>query len=287
MQTLQRLYQVNDWPFTIKIGVALVVLAVLPLVVTLVFFNNTPQALEDEAFNHLEAVAESRLTTVDLWFGERRSDVRVLGTTSTVIEAITEFEAALHATEDGPEATLETLRGNYLGQPELDDAGDGSAYSASHTEYHPFFTAFLNNYGYYDVFLIEDNGDIVYSVLKEDDYGTNLLTGPYKDSNLATGFQQMAAGHQPGLVLLEDFQPYAPSDDAPASFLIAPVYDRQQFIGVLAVQVPLDQISAIMSAHVGLGDTGEAYLVGPNHLFRNDSRFLDELGATTTVLNPD
>jgi len=43
-------------------------------------------------------------------------------------------------------------------------------------------------FGFYDVFLISDTGDVVYSVFKEIDFGTSLTTGPFKDSGLAKAF---------------------------------------------------------------------------------------------------
>ena len=44
--------------------------------------------------------------------------------------------------------------------------------------------------------------------------------------------------------------------------------------------MPLDRISAIMGERTGLGDTGEAYLIGPDRLMRSDARH----SATHTVV---
>ena len=60
-----------------------------------------------------------------------------------------------------------------------------------------------------------------------------------------------------------------------------PIYDGPTPIGVLAVQLPLSGINAIMTSNeawrdVGLGESGEAYLVGRDKLLRNQSRFLIE-----------
>jgi PAS domain S-box-containing protein len=164
----------------------------------------------------------------------------------------------------------------------LDDAGDGSAYSAAHRVYHPIIRRFLEKFGYYDIFLIDpETGEIVYSVFKEVDYGTSLLTGPYKDTNFAKVFraaQDTAAGD---LVRLEDFEPYYPSYNAPASFIGSPIFDGDEKIGVLVFQMPIDRINDIMTSHrawkdVGLGESGETYIVGDDFLMRNQSRFLLE-----------
>ncbi len=43
---------------------------------------------------------------------------------------------------------------------------------------------------------------------------------------------------------------------------------------VLAMQIALEEINAIMQERAGMGETGETYLVGPDHLMRSDS-YLD------------
>lgn len=84
-----------------------------------------------------------------------------------------------------------------------------------------------------------------------------------------------------------DFAPYAPSNNAPAAFAAVPLLDSSGNIDlVLAVQLPLNEINETMQERTGLGNSGEAYLVGQDKLWRSDSRFLKDLNTTTTVLNP-
>ncbi|MEA3341676.1 MAG: GAF domain-containing protein, partial [Chloroflexota bacterium] len=49
----------------------------------------------------------------------------------------------------------------------------------------------------------------------------------------------------------------------------------------------LAQISAVMQAGAGLGETGETYLVGQDKMWRSESRFLEQLGIESTVLNTE
>ena len=165
---------------------------------------------------------------------------------------------------------------------ELLTGADGSNYSRQHEKFHPFFNDYLKRFGYYDIFLIDaEDGRIVYSVFKEVDFATSLLTGPYKDTNLAQAFNAARQASDPDFVGLVDFEPYIPSYNAPAAFIATPVFDSDKMIGVLAFQMPVDRINDIMTSHqawkdVGLGDSGETYLVGDDKLLRNQSRFLIE-----------
>lgn len=164
----------------------------------------------------------------------------------------------------------------------LDAAADGSAFSRAHRRYHPVLRNFLERFGYYDLFLVDHKtGDIVYSVFKEVDFGTSLLSGPYRDSNLSRAFLAAREAATPGFTKLVDFEPYLPSYGAQASFIATPIHDEGEIEGILVFQMPIDRINSIMTsrqewARVGLGVSGETYIVGEDLTLRNQSRFLIE-----------
>ncbi|MGI3187447.1 response regulator [Nioella aestuarii] len=140
---------------------------------------------------------------------------------------------------------------------------------------------FQERFGFYDVFLIEPNdGRIVYSVEREIDFGTSLFDGPHSNTSFARAVTTAMVAN-PHDVIFADFEPYIPSYNTPAAFAALPIYDGPTLIGVLAVQLPLSGINAIMTSNeawgdVGLGESGEVYLVGRDMLLRNQSRFLIE-----------
>lgn len=168
------------------------------------------------------------------------------------------------------------------GRRQLVDAGDGSQYSRTHARYHPLFSRYHDLFGYEDLFLVDpESGAIVYSVLKEVDFGTSLVSGPYRHSNLADAVKAAINANARGFVKIVDFDHYVPSSGAPAAFVAAPIFDAEQLVGVLAIQVPVDEINRVMTGNRnwqkdGLGLSGETYLVGPDHAMRSVSRFLVE-----------
>jgi methyl-accepting chemotaxis protein len=131
------------------------------------------------------------------------------------------------------------------------------------------------------VFFISPEGDVLYTVAKEDDYGTNLLDGPYADTGLGRLFQYLHASPGGDRVEFEDFSRYPPSNNQPAAFLGARVYADDEYVGVWAVQIPDAPVNEIMQFSAGMGETGETYLVGEDGLMRSDSRFFD----TSSVLD--
>jgi methyl-accepting chemotaxis protein len=149
----------------------------------------------------------------------------------------------------------------------LDRANDGTRYSELHGAVHPFLRTALRQFGLYDIFLVEPNGGaIVYTVFKELDFGTSLVSGPFARSKLGDAFRKTWALDRPGQIALSEFGEYLPSYNDQAAFLGTPIFDGGKKIGVLVVQVPIDKINSVMThegmwKERGLGSTGETYLV--------------------------
>ncbi|MBT5841094.1 MAG: HAMP domain-containing protein [Rhodospirillaceae bacterium] len=166
---------------------------------------------------------------------------------------------------------------NKLGEKhKLITASDGSAYSKTHGQLHPWFKKFLEARGYYDVFLVDLSGNVVYSVFKELDFATNLNKGEWKDSDLGNVFRKTKTAAKDSVAFF-DFKPYAPSANAPASFIATPIVGAAgKNIGSLVFQMPVDRINTIMQVAAGMGKSGETYIVGKDFLMRSNSRFSKE-----------
>ena len=130
------------------------------------------------------------------------------------------------------------------------------------------FGKYISDYGYYDLFLIHPQGHVFYSVKHQPDYDTNLLTGEFKDSGLANVFRHVLESGQFGFA---DFSPYVPSGEKPSAFMAQPVIRNAKIEMVVALQLPIEGINEIMEHRAGMGETGEAYLVGSDNLMRSNS----------------
>ncbi len=172
---------------------------------------------------------------------------------------------------------------NKLGEKDkMVDATEKSAYAAAHSKFHPSFSAFQERLSLYDIFLIDPQTDrVVYTVFKELDFTSNLNDGIAAKTGLDDAYRKAKAAGKAGSVALSDYQRYFASYDDQAAFVAMPIMEGEQLIGVLAAQIPLDKITAVMTADKkwadqGLGKSGESYLVGTDGLMRTDSRFLLE-----------
>ena len=233
-----------------------------------------------------EAALAARQTSFSKYLTSIEQDLEIMTSSPEVHSALVQFTNAWNVLGNNATQHLQnayiTSNPNATGEKHLlDSARDGSYYSTLHARYHPWMRTFLLERGYYDIFLLDTKGNLIYSVFKELDYATNLVTGEWKDTDLGVSFRQANAASSAADISFTDFSPYAPSAGAPASFIARPVYNNAgSKIGVVVFQMPVDAINGFMQAAEGLGETGEILLIGEDGLMRADSR----LSETSTLL---
>ncbi|WP_420112909.1 adenylate/guanylate cyclase domain-containing protein [Pseudactinotalea sp.] len=163
----------------------------------------------------------------------------------------------------------------------MNDAGDGSAWSEAAAEYGAYFSGLVETLGYEDALVIDADGNVVFTAYKSVDLGANLHGEPYASSVLTTAYDEAMRTGALDAVLTTDFEGYLPSLNVPTAWVLSPLGTSSSIIGVLAVQVPIEQINDVMTgshtwADQGLGETGEVYLSGHDGLMRSVSRLLVE-----------
>ena len=187
-----------------------------------------------------------------------------------------------------PQTSAETYLQNYYTVPpagdfdaaaQVDNAGDGSAWSAVNDKYNPYFRQLAELYEYEDALILDTQGNIVYSVYKGVDLGSNVNTGPYKGTNLASAYTDALNSNVVDYVKITDFERYQPSLGVPTAWGVSPIGQDGNVVGVLAVQLPIDAINSVMTGDKqwkqdGLGETGESYIVGADDTMRSVSRLL-------------
>ena len=234
-------------------------------------------AIYEEAEAKLYALMESREATLRQYFDVLEKDILFHAQSELIVEALEDFDAAW---ETLPADRTEYLQALYIAQNPFAagqrdrylKADDQSAYSAAHADHHAPFLSLSMARELYDVFLIDLDGNIVYTALKENDFATNLRDHP--TSGLYRAFAAVIETPDKITPVFSDFQPYPPSDDQPAGFFAMLVSGADgKPIGVLAYQIAIEKINSIMQVTAGMGDTGETYLVGPDWKMRSDSRF--------------
>jgi methyl-accepting chemotaxis protein len=280
-----------------KLPIVMIGLTALAICVSgFISHTHASKALLVEAEKQLSTIAEARQIELQSLLDGIDTDIRSQASSPTVLSAMRGFGESWRVLGGDQTAYLQDAYINQNPNAEgekhfLDFAEDGSGYSRVHKLYHSYFRNLVDEKGYYDVFVFNMNGDLIYSVFKERDFATNLIDGPLKDTSLGATVQAVltASTHKAtddgSNVIFQDFKPYAPSGGIPASFIGAPILDRRGTTkGVIAFQMPSNRINSIMQRGTGLGETGEAYLVGLDMKLRTTPAHSQDNAALTKTL---
>jgi methyl-accepting chemotaxis protein len=229
------------WKLTVLITTIVVVTSAIQLGVSTYIAS---QHAFDQFHQRLDVVTSLKEDDLSSYLNTIDANLRSIAASPLTRQSIQDFSAAWSEISGNPTEMLQdayiTNNPNPTGQKERLDYADGElTYHQLHKKYHPYFRTVLQQNQYYDIFLFDRNGNLVYTVFKELDFATNLITGPWKDTDLGKLFRETIAAKE-GEIRFFDFAPYAPSNNVPASFIGIPVLDNNgQAMGVLAFQMPL------------------------------------------------
>jgi signal transduction histidine kinase/CheY-like chemotaxis protein len=193
-------------------------------------YQISKEALEKIVSSNLMGILDARINHIESYVREIERNVATLARSPTIADAMREFDAV--------------FRQSGLDSPE---------YTAVDRRYRPFLEYYQQAFGYSDLFLISPSGDAVFSVARGEDLGSNYQSGPYRGTELARVVDRAKT-------LLEtqvsDFG-YYPATNEPAAFVAAPIFGKNEVIGVVAFQVSNREVYELVQDYTGLGETGE------------------------------
>jgi len=188
------------------------------------------QTIIAEAINHLKTIRENRIRDIRKHLEQQLYNLDTLAEEPLIKQTL----AAYQHRDFGPSITA-------------------PSYQKVNRQLASYLSYYRQKAGYDDMFLISPGGDIFYTLAKESDLGTNLVTGKYRDTQLANVF------HHAAFLLsaqISTISYYPPSNEA-AKFLITPVFEHDTILGFIAIQLNLSELSNVITSLSGLGHTGE------------------------------
>jgi PAS domain S-box-containing protein len=218
-----------------RLLLAFLLLSPLPLgVLAWLHVQAFERTLRDATLASLESIADKKTDQINTYLDERMANSQFLARSATLREALVS-----------------------LSWPDTRANLNAPAIQRLSQRFRDYYRILLEDFGYYDMLLIDAAGNVVFSVIQEPDLGTNLNSGPYRDSHLA-------ATHREAMALLSTqtsiAQPYSPSGDKPAIFIVAPLIDGGRAVGSVALQLDLEKLTQVTSDVTGLGESGETVL---------------------------
>ena len=159
---------------------------------------------------------------------------------------------------------------------------DDSLYGLAHAAIQERFERVGSMFGYEDILLIDDDTlEIIYTLRKRPDFATSLRDGPYASTNLAKAADALSRARDRDTFKVVDTELYRPNFGLPVGFVLSPIFNGSEMVGILALEFPIDRIVHLLTGNFewereGMGKTGECYVVGPDFTMRSRSRFMVE-----------
>jgi signal transduction histidine kinase len=250
----------KNLPITTKFILWFLFIALVPLVLaTKISYDSSRDALVEEITNSLFAVADNKANQIETYLREKERNVTTLSYTADIIDAMEKFDEAF------------TEKGAY--SPE---------YMAVDNEFRPFFTYYQKSSDYKNLFLVNTDGDVTFTVKGKRKIVSLYEIALYKNSQLAKVFVKTVKSSK---VEISDFE-YNPEEQEGALYIGAPVLKGSELIGVLILQMSNQGVSRLAKNYTSLGETGETILAAKiknDVVFISPVRFDEEAAFTRKV----
>ncbi|WP_260259866.1 hybrid sensor histidine kinase/response regulator [Vibrio intestinalis] len=184
---------------------AFLVLSITPLTVTALFFlQSHSQDLQEQSTSHLISVRDSKHQQIVDYLDAKESEVmgfvrselayasggRFYGLVNAFQSLGLDIEQAReYAQKRYIEGSGDQIKTAILPQSQVYNGTE--RYRLLHKRYHRAYLELLKRSDFDDILLVDINGNVTYSIYKHDNYGTNLLTGKYRDDNLGKAFKTL------------------------------------------------------------------------------------------------
>ncbi|WP_375748804.1 response regulator [Vibrio sp. HN007] len=205
---------------------------VVPLLAATLFNSQlSSKALIDKSFEQLNAIQALRSKNVEDFFIKRVTDIQVLAESDRIANLV----------------KLVSLKSRTTNPEALD----------SHESY---IGEYIRGYGYDDLLIIDPAyGQILYSKNEVSRKGVVLSSGRVSDVALQRAWSQVELQDS---TVFSDFS-YSAQDKEQISYIATPVRDAEgNTIAILAVKLLPNLVNTIVDSRIGMGQTGESYLLG-------------------------
>ena len=225
------------------------VMALIPLVVvSVISYHNARESLLRNTDASLTAAIELKKSYIEAFFAERMSDLELQAALAENIQFVADLRQARHSAAAD---------------------GGGDAVSAGR-QVQADLKRFVELYGYHDVLLIDPGGTILFTVHgNEGEVGANIFADQSGETLFAGACRRALVS---GRVEFADMESHGDNGHELDSFLVRAMRGPGgEMVGLMALEMSLEQVDRLMQDRIGMGATGETFLVGSDQLMRSDS----------------
>ena len=203
-------------------------LVLTPMLLSILIINRlSVEAIEEETLQKLTMIAKDKANSLELYAFERTRGAGVLGRIKRLADATLVLQNEQRTAAERKEAE------NRVRQ---------------------LVNYFAPSLGFTEAIVTSPQAEVLLQTDRTLDLGSNILTGPQRDSPLATLVKRAKTLLEPDL---SDFARY-PGADLPMGFAAAPIIQEDGHkAGLLILQIDTQEVYEIVSDYAGLGRTGQ------------------------------
>lgn len=206
-------------------------------------YNISFKEFEKENFNHLDSIRILKKEQIEDYFKERKIDLNVFSENKQIKNSVRDFVYAF---------------GEYGVESDL--------WNDYYNKYSDYTELYANEYNYTDIIFVSKEGNIVFSAKNKFDLGINI-----KEFGLNDFFMSAENGF--------GFTDFIYSDilKEPVMFIGKPVFNEDKSVGFVVFIINMQPLNDIVHEKVGLGESGEIYIVGSDNKMRSRTYLNDDL----------
>jgi CheY-like chemotaxis protein/HAMP domain-containing protein len=246
-----------------------IIFSIIPITVVGTFsYYNAYNIHYENAEKSLKSASKLKTECINSYFSRMLTNLRQQSESQPIVKFQLKLEKGFKASNKSLSDFVSSYEWTMIAEDERNDLKN-----------------YQRTYAYENIFLIDYNGNILFTALDDKSLGTNLFKDKYSNTLFAATCKKSL---ETGELFFSDYEHYAPSNNLISGFISSVIVDKNRdTIGLLAFQFSINQIDKIMQSEIGLGKTAESYLVGPDLRMRSNSVLKEHKTALRDIIETD
>jgi CheY-like chemotaxis protein/methyl-accepting chemotaxis protein/putative methionine-R-sulfoxide reductase with GAF domain len=238
-------------------------LSLVPLLIaSIISYMTSYRILKQDANKSLKTASELKMEYIDSFFKERIYGLQLLSQLRSNASGLQDLVGKIKKSDMSLSEFVQGFEYSDITYPVIFDLEN-----------------FLRTYNYQDIYLLDLEGNILISIIDDSVRGYNVISGEYANTLFGQACKKALEIDHP---VFSDLEFFGSDREEPSGFLIQVMYmekknekgkESRRRVGIMAIQIPMAQINAVMQENIGETRTGETYLIGEDLLMRSGSRF--------------
>lgn len=281
---------------------AFLVLSITPLTATALFFlKSHSDDLQEQSTSHLLSVRDTKQQQVIDYLNAKESEVMGFvrselayasgGRFYGLVNAFTRLGVDIEQARANAQQRYITGSGDQIKTsilPQSSSYVGSERYRLLHKRYHWAYMELLKRSDFDDILLVDLNGNVTYSINKNEEFGTNLFSGKFKNTNLGQTFQRLEKTVSEHRETNEDYTPVIMSDfieenGRQFSWFAAPIIQQGYLHSYAMFRLPNTGITKLIADKSD--SPMQTLLVGQDHRSRTLSYLQDDINKSSQVID--